>query len=54
MTDTTEDINPAFFTWAEENGINLEHKEDWEEWLNCWVDGYTNGVNDIKKIMQGK
>jgi hypothetical protein len=49
----TNEINQAFVKYARENGISLEHEDDWVDWFRCWVDGYTNGVNDVKEIMSG-
>lgn len=25
-----------FVDWANDNGIGMEHKEDWEPWFECW------------------
>lgn len=29
-----------FKAWAEENGVSLEHPDDWNAWWECWADGY--------------
>ena len=28
----------AFMDWATDRGVNLEHKDDWGEWWDCWVE----------------
>lgn len=48
-----EECNPKFIGWAVEQGVGLEHRDDWEPWLQCWLDGYTSGVNDVKEIIRG-
>ena len=50
--DPLEDVNPAFIVWAQENAINLDNKEDWEDWWKCWVDGYHHAVEDVKGIIR--
>jgi hypothetical protein len=29
-----------FVKFAEQEGINLEHEDDWGPWWNCWKGGY--------------
>jgi L-rhamnose isomerase len=53
MKTELEDCNPKFIKWAKEHGIGLDFHADWYPWLECWVDGYTKGVSDVKGIMQG-
>ena len=48
-----EDLNPAFIAWAVKNGIELKFSGDWACWFDCWVDGYTHGVDNVKKIIRG-
>ena len=30
-----EDFQP----WAEKQGINLDHPDDWEDWFECYLEG---------------
>lgn len=30
---------PAFLRFAESEGISTEHKEDWEIWWRCFMNG---------------
>ena len=52
MGDETEEYNFKFFEWANKNGVDLEHKEDWIDWWTCWADGYSNGVEDVKEVIR--
>ena len=52
MDERLEDANPDFITWAIKNDINLDEADDYNIWLNCWVDGYAHGVNDVKSIIR--
>ena len=54
MEEETKYINPAFFEWASKEGVNLEDKEDWKPWWECWAQGYNTGVLDVKSILSGK
>ncbi len=35
----------VFWAWAEENGCDSEHKEDWLPWWECFVAGVQHGVH---------
>jgi hypothetical protein len=48
-----DDVNPKFFAWAKDSGVNLDCEDDWHPWLECWINGYTSGVNDVKNILRG-
>ena len=53
MKTEIEECNPKFIEWCKEHGVGLDYYDDWYPWLECWADGYTNGVNDVKGIMSG-
>jgi len=36
----------SFVRWANKNGVQLEHKEDWEPWWNCWKAAYCVAMNE--------
>lgn len=38
------DLPEEFIEWAENNGVNLEAKEDYEAWLDCWENGFEAGA----------
>jgi len=40
-----------FIKWAEENHVDMTHEEDWKPWWDCWCDGYSRCVEDMKKIL---
>ena len=48
-----KECNPKFFEWANKNGIDLEHEEDWVDWWKCWAAGYNSGVEDVKEVIRG-
>jgi len=36
----------VFVDLANENGINLDHKDDYDEWWKFWKAGYDCSTND--------
>lgn len=38
------EIQAHFMIWAEQNGINIEDKEDWIDWYKCWIDGFNTAL----------
>ena len=41
MEPTIEQMtHPKFVEWANKKGINLESREDWEPWWDCWHNGF--------------
>lgn len=34
----------AFVEWAGDNGVSLEHQEDWQPWYECWMNGMQYGI----------
>jgi len=44
----------AFKLYAEQNSINLEDKEDWEAWWNCWKMAITVYDEFIKEFRREK
>ena len=49
--ETELEPRPYFQKWAKEHGINMEDKEDWLPWWECWGHGYNKGISDIKEIL---
>jgi hypothetical protein len=39
-----------FALFAKSVGINLNDKEDYEAWLECWENGYKSAVEDLNKF----
>lgn len=37
-------LHRDFITYAEENGINLDHTDDYEQWYDCWYHGYSTAL----------
>jgi len=33
-----------FCEWANEQGVSLEHKDDWATWWECWKAGYDRAI----------
>ena len=38
-----------FIDWANDNGVDMEHKDDWGAWWECWKDGYQAGCRDTRE-----
>lgn len=39
------DLPTAFIRWAEDNGVSLDHPDDWMPWYECWQDGHDDGYD---------
>lgn len=38
-----------FRDWCEDEGVSLDHQDDWVTWWNCWVsaiDAFKGDVSD--------
>ena len=46
-------LNEDFKTWAEDNGINLEHSDDYGEWYHCWAHGFNTAIRDYSVWKDG-
>jgi hypothetical protein len=51
-----EALHPEFIKYCEDNGINLEHSDDYDAWWDCWSRGYGVGTREttdrIDKIIR--
>jgi hypothetical protein len=43
-----DELHEAFVEWAKENGVQMDYKEDWSPWYECWKNGYDQGRADQK------
>lgn len=44
----------GFTEWALDNGVSLEHEEDYGIWLDCWNNGYNEALKDFVQIKDRK
>lgn len=42
----------AFMDWASDRGVSMEHKDDWGEWWDCWVQAIHYSKEDAKEQKQ--
>ena len=54
MAIDINDVSPKFVDWARDHGVNIEATEDWLPWYECWLTGYTEGVEEIKALIREK
>jgi hypothetical protein len=48
----SEGRHEKFIRWANKMGINLNHRDDWEMWKECFDQGYKAAVMDCLQVSQ--
>ncbi len=44
------ELPEAFLEFAGDQGISLDHRDDYLAWWDCWCHGYNTAIEDIKKL----